>query len=454
MSLTESKQTAQQTDQFDTSGLRDIVEYMLQEATRLGATAAEAGLSIESGLQVTVRMGDVETIEHNRDKGLGITVFMGQRKGSASTTDFSRSAVSETVQAACDIARYTEADPYAGLPEPERLAKEIPDLDLDHPWDLSPEYAIEQATECESVARKHDTRITNSEGAYVTSHRGLRVYGNSLGFLQDYATTRHSNGCAVIASSGDRMERDYWYSVSRLADNLEDVSLVGEKAAQRAISRLDARHLTTQKLPVIFQAEVARGLLGHLVRAISGGALYRKASFLLDKLGSQIFSDHVCIDERPHIKQAIGSAPFDNEGVATQPHAIVTDGKLGSYVLDSYAARRLDMQSTGNAGGVHNLFINNSDKDLSALLKDMQKGLLITEVMGQGVNIVTGDYSRGAAGFWVENGEIQYPVEEFTIASNLAEMFRQLVAVGNDIDTRSSLCTGSWLIEQMTIAGD
>ena len=454
MSLTESKQTAQQTDPFDRTGLRDIVDFMLQEASRLGATAAEAGLSIESGLQVTVRMGEVETIEHNRDKGLGITVFIGQRKGSASTTDFSRNAVSETVRAACDIARYTEEDPYAGLPEPDRLAREIPDLDLDHPWDLSAEHAIELATECETIARNHDKRITNSEGAYITSHRGLRVYGSSLGFLQDYVTTRHSNGCTVIASSGDRMERDYWYSVSRLADQLDDVAVVGEKAAQRAISRLDAKHLTTQKLPVIFQAEVARGLLGHLVRAISGGALYRNASFLLDKLDSQIFTEHVSIDERPHIKKAIGSAPFDNEGVATQAHDIVTNGKLRSYVLDSYAARRLNMHSTGNAGGVHNLYINNSDKDLPALLKDMHRGLLITEVMGQGVNIVTGDYSRGAAGFWVENGQIQYPVEEFTIASNLADMFRQLVAIANDIDTRSSLCTGSWLIEQMTIAGD
>jgi len=454
MSLTESKHSAQQGDQFDTQGLRDIVSFMLEQAKRLGATGAEAGLSIESGLQVTVRLGEVETIEHNRDKGLGITVFMGQRKGSASTTDFTRNAISETVQAACDIARYTEEDSYAGLPEPNRLARVIPDLDLDHPWALSPEEAIEMATECEAMARNYDKRITNSEGAYITSHRGLRVYGNSLGFLHDYTTTRHSNGCTVIASSADKMERDYWYSISRLADKLDDVKHVGEMAAQRAIGRLDARHLTTQKLPVIFQAEVARGLLGHLVRAISGGALYRKASFLLDKLDTQIFPEHVRIDERPHIKQAIGSAPFDNEGVATEAHDIVSEGTLKSYVLDSYAARRLDMHSTGNAGGVHNLFINHSDKDLVALLKDMDKGLLVTEVMGQGINIVTGDYSRGAAGFWVENGEIQYPVEEFTIASNLADMYRQLIAVGNDVDTRSSLCTGSWLIEQMMIAGD
>lgn len=454
MSLTESKADTQHGSEFDTAALRDIVQFMLDEAKRLGATGAEGGLSVESGLQVTVRLGEVETIEHNRDKGLGITVFVGQRKGSASTTDFSRAAISETVRAACDIARYTEEDPYAGLPEPNRLAKDIPDLDLYHHWDVSPEAAIELATECEAVARGYDKRITNSEGAYITSHSGLRVYGNSLGFLADYASTRHSNGCTVIASSGEKMERDYWYSTSRLAEQLEDVKTVGEKAAQRAVKRLDAKHLKTQKLPVVFQAEVARGLLGHLVRAISGSALYRNASFMLDKLDTPIFPAHIHIDERPHIKQAIGSAPFDNEGVATQDRDIIRDGILQGYVLDSYAARRLDMESTGNAGGVHNLFINNSDKDLDALLKEMDKGVLITEVMGQGINTVTGDYSRGAAGFWVEHGEIQYPVEEFTLASNLANMYQQLIAVGNDIDTRSSMRTGSWLIEEMMIAGD
>ncbi len=454
MSLTESKADTQHSSQFDAKALRDIVEFMLEQANRNGATAAEAGLSMESGLQVTVRLGEVETIEHNRDKGLGITVFKGQHKGSASTTDFTRAAISETVKAACDIARFTEEDPYAGLPEPNRLAKSIPELDLNHPWDLSPEQAIEMATQCESVARGYDKRITNSEGAYITSHSGLHVYGNSLGFLADYATTRHSNGCTVIASSGDKMERDSWYSISRLADKLDKVEYVGEQAAKRAVGRLDARHLKTRKLPVIFQAEVARGLLGHLVRAISGGALYRKASFMLDKLETQIFSGDIYIDERPHLKQAIGSAPFDSEGVATEDRDIVRDGVLQGYMLDSYAARRLDMESTGNAGGVHNLFINTSDKDLDRLLKEMGKGVLITEVMGQGVNIITGDYSRGAAGFYVENGEIQYPVEEFTLASNLADMYKQLVAVGSDVDTRSSLCTGSWLIEEMMIAGD
>jgi len=362
--------------------------------------------------------------------------------------------VSETVQAACDIARYTQPDEYAGLPDTADLAQTIPDLDLYHPWSVNAEQAIALATESEAVALEYDKRITNSEGAYINSHSGQRFYANSLGFMADYLTTRHSNGCTVIASSGERMERDYWYSTSRVAERLEDGKHVGEKAAQRAIQRLDARHLKTQKLSVIFQAEVARGLLGHFVRAISGGALYRKASFLLDKLGSQIFPANIRIDERPHLKQGLGSAPFDNEGVVTREHDLISDGILQSYVLDSYAARRLGMHTTGNAGGVHNLFINHGDDDLNGLLKKMDRGLLITEVMGQGVNIVTGDYSRGAAGFWVENGEIQYPVEEFTLASNLSRMYQQLIAVGNDVDTRSSMMTGSWLIEEMMIAGD
>lgn len=454
MSSTSPGRKAIQDKLFDAAQLRDIVSFMLEEAKARGASQAEAGLSIESGLSVTVRMGEVETIEHNRDKGLGITVYMGQRKGSASTTDFNRAAIQETVQAACDIARYTQADEYAGLPAPELLAREIPDLDLYHPWDVTAEQAIDLASQCEAVALQYDKRITNSEGAYITSHDGLRVYANSHGFIGDYPTSRHSAGCTVIATSDQRMERDYWYSVARRAEQLDALDEIGKHAAQRTIRRLDAQHLKTQRLPVIFQAEVARGLLGHLVRAISGGALYREASFLLDKLGQPIFPDWVRIDERPHLKQALGSAPFDSEGVATRAHDVVNAGVLQSYVLDSYAARRLGQQTTGNAGGVHNLFINSGDKDLPALMRHMDKGLLITEVMGQGINIVTGDYSRGAAGFWVENGEIQYPVEEFTLAGNLATMFRHLQAVGTDIDTRSSLCTGSWLIDEMMIAGD
>lgn len=437
----------------NTEELKHIVEFMLTEANAKGASATEAGLSVETGLSVTVRMGEVETVEHNRDRSLGVTVYFGKRKGTASTTDFSQKAVIDTVQAACDIARYTEEDEYAGLPEKDRLALDYPDLDLNHPWELSTDEAIKIARQSESTALSVDKRINNSEGGYVTSHRDYRIYANSLGFCGDYFSTRHSSGCTVIASESDRMERDYWYSISRCSDQLDAPDYIGQQAARRALQRLGATKVKTQRVPVVFQAEVARGLLGHFVRAISGGAQYRHASFLLDKLGEAVFSEHVRIDERPHIKRAIGSAPFDSEGVANSAHDLVSDGCLQSYVLDSYAARRLKTQTTGNAGGVHNLYIKHDDKDLSDLLKEMGTGILVTEVMGQGVNIVTGDYSRGGTGFWVENGEIQYPIEEFTLASNLANMYQNLVLVGNDVDTRSSLCTGSWLISEMMIAG-
>ena len=438
---------------FDSEKLKTIVDDLLKESTSQGASAAEAGLSVESGLSVTVRMGEVETIEHNRDKGLGITVYFGDRKGSASTSDFSQKAIKETVKAACDIARYTESDPYAGLPDEKLLAKNIQDLDLYHPWDISAEEAIALATECEDVARAEDKRIINSEGGSVSSHGGIRVYGNTLGFLNSYNTSRHSMSATMIAEQDDAMQRDYWYSVNRDANNLESASDIGKLAAQRTVSRLGAKNMPTCKVPVIFKAEVAKGLISHLLSGIRGGAQYRKASFLLDHLDKQIFPERIRLDERPHIKGALGSAPYDTEGVITTPHDLVIGGILKSYVLDSYAARRLDMQSTGNAGGIHNLYINHDDVSLDAMIKDMGKGLLITEVMGQGVNTVTGDYSRGASGFWVENGEIQYPVEEFTIASRLQDMFMGLQQVGNDLDTRGSVVTGSWLIDNMTVAG-
>lgn len=450
--MTEKHNTADN-DAIDTDELKNMVDFVLSEAKSKGASLAEAGLSLETGLSVTVRMGEVETVEHNRDRSFGITVYFGKRKGTASTTDFSNKAVIDTVQAACDIARYTEEDEYAGLPEPDRLAMTYPDLDLSHPWDLTTDDAIEIAQQSESVALSADKRINNSEGGYVTSHKDYRIYANSHGFCGDYFSTRHSSGCTVIASENDRMERDYWYSISRCPDQLESPDDIGKKAAQRVIQRLGATQVKTQRVPVVFQAEVARGLLGHFVRAISGGAQYRRASFLLDKLGESVFPERIRIDERPHLQRAIGSAPFDSEGVANSAHDLVSGGVLQSYVLDSYAARRLKTQTTGNAGGVHNLYIKDDGKDLDALLKEMDKGILITEVMGQGVNIVTGDYSRGGAGFWVEHGEIQYPIEEFTLASNLADMYQNLVLVGNDVDTRSSLCTGSWLINEMMIAG-
>ena len=439
---------------LDAATLKNVVNDLLHEAKSLGASAAEAGLSVESGLSVTVRMGEVETIEHNRDKGLGITVYFGEKKGSASTSDFSSRAIKETVKAACDIARFTEADPYAGLPDEAMLAKDIPELDLYHPWSVSAEEAIAMARECEDVARAEDKRITNSEGGSVSSHSGTRVYGNSLGFLNSYQTSRHSMSCTVIAEQDNAMQRDYWYSVDRDASKLEKASEIGKHAAAKTVSRLGARHMSTCEVPVIFKAEVARGLVSHFLSGIRGGAQYRKASYLLDKMGSQIFPQKFRFDERPHIKGALGSAPYDNEGVATLPRDLVKDGVLQGYVLDSYAGRRLNLPSTGNAGGIHNLFINHDDVSLDTMIKDMGKGLLITEVMGQGVNNVTGDYSRGASGFWIENGEIQYPVEEFTLASNLKDMFMGLQLVGNDLDHRGNIITGSWLIDHMMVAGD
>ena len=440
-------------DPYDSDKLKSIVDDLLKEASVQGASAAEAGLSVESGLSVTVRMGEVETIENNRDKGLGITVFFGNRKGSASTSDFSLKAVKETVKAACDIARYTEDDTYAGLPDENLMAKDIADLDLYHPWDIKAEEAIELAKECEDAARAEDKRIVNSEGGSVSSHTGIRVYGNTHGFINGYNTSRHSMSASMIAEQSGAMQRDYWYSVNRDASRLESASEIGKLAAQRTVSRLGAKSMPTCQVPVIFKAEVAKGLISHLLSGVRGGAQYRKATFLLDHLGKQIFPDRFRLDERPHIQGGLGSAPYDSEGVITTPHDLVTDGILKSYVLDSYGARRLGMQSTGNAGGTHNLFINHDDISLDAMMKDMGKGLLITEVMGQGVNTVTGDYSRGASGFWVENGEIQYPVEEFTIAGRLQDMFMGLQQVGNDLDMRGGVITGSWLIDNMTVAG-
>ena len=449
-------------EQFDIEGLNRLVSELLDEARRQGASAAEVGGNLASGLSVTVRKGEVETIEHNRDKGMGVTVYFGQRKGSASTTEFSPGAVKSTVQAACDIARYTTEDPCHGLAPAERMATEVPDLDLFHPWDLNPERAIELARECEAAALATDSRITNSEGGAVNSHAGFYVYGNSHGFLGAYPTTRHSVSCAVIAGEGGAMQRDYWYSTARKAESLEPVEAVGRRAAERTVRRLNGRRLSTRQVPVVFSAEIANSLLSHFVSAVRGGALYRKSSFLLDHLGKQIFPGFVHIYEQPHLKGALGSAPFDNEGVATRQRDLVRDGVLESYVLDHYSACKLGMQTTGNAGGVHNLTIapaaaGESEPDmltLQALLKRMDQGLLITELMGQGVRLITGDYSRGAAGFWVEGGEIQYPVEEITVAGNLREMFSRLVMVGSDIDLRSNIRTGSWLVEQMTIAGE
>lgn len=433
-----------------------LVEYVLAEAKKSGASAAEAGANVNQGLSVTVRLSEVETVEHTRDKGMGVTVYFGNRTGSASTTDFSPEALRETVRAACTIAKYTAEDDCAGLADPERLAKDIPELDLYHPWNPGVDRAIELALAAETTARQFDARITNSEGASLSTHEGLEVYGNTHGFLGAVATTRHSLSASVIAQNDSGMQRDYWYSVARDARALESPDAVGREAARRSVRRLDSRKLSTRECPVLYEAPVASSLLSHFVGAVRGSSLYRHASFLLDHLGKPVFADFVRIHEQPHLKGAAGSAAFDSEGVATRPRDLVRNGILRGYVLDSYSARKLKMTTTGNAGGVHNLTIvpEPGNLDLAGLLRHMHTGLLVTELIGFGVNTVTGDYSRGAAGFWVENGEIQYPVEEITIAGNLRDIFRRLRAVGNDVDTRGNIRSGSILIESMTVAGN
>lgn len=434
--------------------LQGAVELLLDEARRLGASGAEAGVSAQHGLAVTVRMGATETIEHTSDHGLGITVYFGHRKGSASTTDLRPAAIRESVAAACRIARYTSEDPCAGLAEADLLARDIPDLDLYHPWALDAQAAGELALACEDAARTHDARITNSEGATVHTHSGAFVYGNSHGFLAGYPTTRHGLSCAVLAQDGDDMQRDYWFTSSRLASELDSPEQIGRTAAERAIARLHGRRLGTRECPVLFKADVAPSLLRSMIGAIRGHALYRKASFLLDQLDRQIFPAWVHISEDPLLARGLSSAAFDGEGVATHARDLISDGILRSYVLDTYSACKLGLRSTGNAGGIRNGHIRNSGESFAELLRKLDTGLLVTELMGQGTNIVTGDYSRGAAGFWVEHGEIQYPVEEITVAGNMQQMFRDLVAVGNDEDIPGSMRTGSWLIERMTVAGD
>lgn len=441
-------------EQAQLDQLKSLVADCIQETRNQGATGAEVGVSMEFGLSATARLGEVETIEHHRSRGLGLTVYIGQRKGSASTSDLSPAAMRETVAAACRIARHAAEDPCAGLPDIGLLATDFPDLDLYYPWAIEPEAAIELAVACESAARNHHTDISNSEGASLNTFEGLRVMGNSLGFLHGYASSRHSLSVSVIGERGQQMQRDDWWTVARDARDLQSPEEVGRIAAERTIRRLGARSLSTRQCPVIFAADVAASLLGHFIGAIRGGNLYRKSSFLLDQLGKPVFPDFVQIHEQPNLKKALGSVPYDAEGVRTVPHHLVRNGILESYVLSTYSARKLGMTSTGNAGGVHNLIIDPGTLDQAGLLQKMGTGLLVTELMGQGVNLVTGDYSRGAAGFWVENGTIQYPVEEFTIAGNLRDMLKTLVAVGNDVDLRGNTRTGSIMLEQLTIAGN
>jgi PmbA protein len=436
--------------------LKSIVSESLQLARKLGATQSEADVSLQKGLTTTVRLGEVETVEYQRDRGMGITVYFGKRKGSASTADLSPRAVAETVEKACDIARYTAEDECSGLADPEELARDIPDLDLDHPWDLPPEQAVEIARECEAAGRVVDPRITNSEGASVSSHRGVRVYGNSHGFLEGFPSTSHSVSCVLLAQSGDDMQRDYWYASARDSRELESSESIGRKAGERALARLGSRKIATQKARVLFAPEVARGLIGHFLGAIRGSSQYRKSSFLLGAAGQQLFPSFVEIRERPHIKKALGSSPFDGEGVATRDRELVQDGVLQGYVLGSYSARKLGLKTTGNAGGTHNLLVEpkTGGMEVGALMRELGTGLLVTDLMGQGVNGVTGDYSRGASGYWVENGVQSFPVHEITIAGNLKDMYRNIAAIGSDVDVRGGVRVGSILISEMTIAGD
>ncbi len=435
--------------------LETLVADILAEARAQGASAAEAAVSFGSALSVAVRLGEVETLEHHRRRGLAVTVYFGQSRGSASTADWRQAAIRDTVASACAIARHTAADPYAGLADPERLAREIPDLDLYHPWALSAEEAIELARECEAAALAMDPRIRNSEGGGVATHAGFGLYGNSHGFCGGYPTTRHSLSCSVIAQDNGEMQRNHWYSVARDRVGLEAPIAVGQKAAQRSLRRLGSRRLGTRQVPVLFAPELARGLIGHFIAAIRGGALYRKASFLLDRLGTPVFPEFVTIRERPHLLGALASAPFDSEGVATADRHLVEGGVLQGYVLDSYSARRLGMTTTGNAGGTHNLIVEPSGPfGHEALLQQLDTGLWVTELLGHGVDTVTGDYSRGASGFWVEKGEIQFPVHEITIAGNLKEMFTGIRALGSDVDKRGGIHCGSLLLERMTVAGE
>jgi PmbA protein len=435
--------------------LQDVIARALAEARAAGASQAEADASLQKGLNATVRLGEVETIEYQRDRGLGVTVYFGHRKGSASTGDLGTDAIRETVQKACAIARYTGEDDCSGLADPADLAREPPRIELDFPWALEPDAAIALAQRCEAAGRAVDTRITNSEGASVGTHRGVRVYGNSHGFLGGYASSSHSLSCVLLAQQGEDMQRDYWYSTARDPADLDAAEHIGRIAGQRAIARLGARRLTTRKSPVLFAPEVARGVFGHFIGAIRGGSQYRKTTFLLGAAGSEVFPSFVQLHERPHLPKGLASAPFDSEGVATRDRELVVGGRLDGYLLGSYSARKLGLRTTGNAGGVHNLIVDAGPGrlDFAGMLRLLGTGLLVTELMGQGVNGVTGDYSRGATGFWVENGAIAYPVHEVTIAGNLRDMYRNIVELGADVDLRGSLRTGSMLISEMTIAG-
>ncbi len=442
----------------DLDRLSGLAEDVIRRARAAGASQAEVSASINTGLSVNVRLGEVETVEHTRDRGFGLTVYFGQRKGSASTADLNPDSIQATLDQACAIARYTEEDPAAGLADPARMATAFPDLDLWHPWDIDTARAIELGVEIEDAGREH-AGISNSDGANVQAGQGLSVYANSHGFVGRERGTRHTLSLALIAGDEDGMQRDYWYDSVRAAGNFMSAKALGDKAAERTLARMGARAVSTRQCPVLFAPELARGLIGHLLGAVSGGSLYRRASFLLDQVGKPVMPAWLDINERPHLPHGQGSGNFDAEGVATRDSALIEGGVLARYILGSYSARKLGLESTGNAGGVHNLIVESGAKDgersdFAGMLQRLGTGLLVTEVMGQGVSTVTGDYSRGAAGFWVENGQVAYPVEGITIAANLRDMFTGIVAVGTDVDLRSHILTGSILLERMTVAGE
>ncbi|WP_036593180.1 metalloprotease PmbA [Ottowia thiooxydans] len=435
----------------------DLVDTAIKHAKKLGATDAGAEASEGSGLSVSVRKGELENVERNRDKSLGVTVYLGQRRGNASTSDFSRAAIEQTVQAAYDIARFTAADPVAGLPDESDIATEHPDLDLFYPWAVTSEEAAQMAVAAERAAFATDKRITNSEGAGVSAQQSHFFSAHTHGFRGGYASSRHSLSVAPIAGKGSGMQRDYWYSSMRAAQELASPEAVGRYAAERALSRLKSRKIATCEVPVLFESPLAAGLLGGFVQAVSGGALYRKATFLLDSLGKKVFPKHIDIAEDPFIRGGKGSSPFDDEGVRVRARKVVTAGRVEGYFLTTYSARKLGMKTTGNAGGSHNLTLTSRltqpGDDLEAMLQKLGTGLFVIELMGQGVNYVTGDYSRGASGFWVENGRIAFPVHEITIAGNLRDMLAGITAVGADAYNYGAKTTGSLLINRMKVAG-
>ena len=438
----------------DQQSLRDVVALVLAAARDRGVDQAEAAASHDIGLTATARLGDVESLEYTNDRGMGVTVYIGSRKGSASTSEFTPAALREAVDKACSFAKYTAVDEYSGLADADLMAAgELPDLDLHHRWELPAERAIEMAIACEDAARSFDPRITNSEGASVATCGSARAYGNTHGFLQSFSKSSHSISCTVVGESDGEMQRDYWYTAARSAESLESIETVGETAARRTVNRLGARKIDTTTAPVVFAPEMARGFIGHTIPAIAGGAQYRRSSFLLDSVGQQLFPGFFQIEERPHIRGAMASAAYDAEGVATRDRNIIEDGVLQGYVLGSYSARRLGLTTTANAGGAHNLVVPGNRADLDEIITEMGRGLLVHELIGQGVNVVTGDYSRGAVGYWIEDGEIAYPVHEVTIAGNLRELYRRISAVGSDQDLRGGIRCGAVLVDEMTIAG-